>query len=125
MSTPVLPSEARAKISKWHGEDVLLEGWLGECKGYNCHIFDTLSEAKIVANGSSKSPGLRKAMDNSLSIGTALNFDDVAAPMQFQKVQLFGRLSDRCRGLFVGCTDRVPDIQPSAIGLASQFKKVN
>jgi hypothetical protein len=125
MSTPVLPSEARAKISKWHGEDVLLEGWLGECKGYSCHIFDTLSEAKIVANGSSKSPGLRKAMDNSLSIGTALNFDDVAAPLQFQKVQMSGRLSDRCRQFTAGCLDRVPDIQPSSIGLASKFKKEN
>ena len=123
MAKPVLPSEARAKIHDWHGEDVFVEGWLGECKGYNCHIFDTLSEAKVVANGSPETSAWDNAMDDSLSIGSALNFDEVAAPMQFQKVQLFGRLSDRCRGFLGGCTDRVPDIQPAAIGLAANYRK--
>jgi hypothetical protein len=105
--------------------DVLVEGWMGECKPLNCHIFDTLAEARMVAKGNPKSAEWNQALDNSLGIGDALNFDELADPLQFQEVQLFGRLSDRCRKLLVGCTDRVADIQPAAIGLAAKYKKAN
>jgi hypothetical protein len=121
----VSTQEARDNIHAWNGRDVIVEGWLGTCQGYDCHIFRTLADAQIVAKGNPKTKEWRSAMDRSLGIGSATNFDELAAPLQFQEVQIFGRLSDACRGWFTGCTDRISDIQPANIGLAKLYKKVN
>ncbi len=122
---PVSPEIVRKNIHNWNGRDVVIEGWLGECKGYDCHIFETLNDAKLAAKGNSESKKWRQAYDRSIGIDSTLNFDELARPLQFQKVQISGRLSDQCRGLFKGCTDRVADILPSGIGLASDYKKEN
>ena len=53
-------------------------------------------------------------MDRRLSIAGDKQFDRVAAPLQFRKVRLRGRISDECRGGYI-CTDRVPDIYPISI----------
>jgi hypothetical protein len=65
--TPVLPSEARANIHSWNGRDVLVEGWLGECRALNCQIFDELAEARVAAKGNQKTAEWKQAMSKSLS----------------------------------------------------------
>ena len=120
---PVSPVEVLNNIHAWNGRDVTVEGWLGVCKGYDCRIFPTLADAIAVKSSEPSSKEWMAAFDRGLGIGSALNFDELAAPLQFHKVQISGRISDVCRGLHSGCLDRAPDIQPSAIGLADLYKK--
>jgi hypothetical protein len=121
----VSPKEALDNIHAWNGKDVIVEGWLGTCKGFDCNIYDTLADARIAAQGSHKSTKWQTAIDRGLGIGDALNFDELAAPLQFQKVQISGRLSDNCRRSSALCKDRSSDIQPKNIMLTKFFKKEN
>jgi hypothetical protein len=104
---------------------VRVQGWLGKCQGLDCAIYPTLAEAKSVAVDDSKSPEWQTAMKHRLSIGTAYDFDEQAAPLQFGFVTIVGILSDMCRGWHGTCLDRAPDLTPLAITAVQPTKKAN
>ena len=117
-------TQAAKHIHAWNGNDVIVDGWLGNCQGLDCGLYPTLADAEMVAQGTT-SDAWDKAVDRRLSIGSNREFDRTAAPLQFKHVQVRGRLNDVCRGWMTSCTDRVPDIQPRSITLASNSDKVN
>jgi hypothetical protein len=103
-------------IHAWNGKIVTVEGWLGECAGYNCGIFPTLIDARVVASGDYQSDEWGDAMDRGLSIGSADGFDESAAHLQFERVILKARVNDQCWP--ANCTDRANVLEPISIEAA-------
>jgi hypothetical protein len=108
-SNSLAVEEVVQNIHAWDGREV----WLGKCRGLDCAIYASLDDARrigpIYDNGD-----WRAVMARSLSIGFDKDFDKRAAPLQFKKVRLRGRISDECSGDNI-CTDRAPDIYPISI----------
>jgi hypothetical protein len=122
---PVTVTKARDNIHTWNGRIITVQGWLGNCQGYDCGIYPTLPEAKSVMSDDPHSSQWQSAMNRRLSIGTAYDFDEKAAPLQFQQVSIQAVLSDVCRGWDRGCTDRAPDLVPLSIVVLHPAKKAN
>ena len=123
-NTAVSVREAVDHIHAWNGKDVIVDGWLGNCRGMDCALYPTLADAQLVSQGSG-SAAWDEAMDRRLSIGADKEFDRLAAPLQFAHVRIGGRLNDICRSWMTSCTDRVPDIQAISINLADHSKKAD
>ena len=112
---PVSVADVVDNIHAWDGKIVTVVGWLGTCQGYDCGLYPTMRDAEIVATISSDNGGWKIAMGRRVSIGFDEEFDRAAGPLQFSKVSIRGKVSDECRGLFVGCTDRASDLYPISI----------
>jgi hypothetical protein len=110
-------------IHAWNGKVVTVEGWLGECQGYNCGIFPALTDARVVVSGNYQTDEWRDAMNRSLSIGSADGFDETAAPLQFKRVRLKARVNDECWP--ANCTDRANILEPISIEALSPPAKAN
>ncbi len=105
-----------ANIHKWNGKTVVIEGWLGECGGYDCGLYQSLEDARTVANGDYKTTSWSEAMGRRLGIGYDETFDGNAYFLQFKPVILQARVSDECRREST-CFDRAPDLSPISIRL--------
>ncbi len=112
---PVLVADVIENIHAWDGQFVTVVGWLGTCEGYDCGLYSTLADAKIVAMDSGSMAKWKAAMDRRVSLAFDRKFDQAAKPLQFQQVSIRAKISDECRGLMTGCTDRAPDIYPVSI----------
>ncbi|WOE74196.1 hypothetical protein [Alterisphingorhabdus coralli] len=112
---PISVQEAIERIHQLDGQTVEVHGWLGHCAGYDCALYISKDDAETVAYGDWESDQWLEAMDRRLSIGANKSFDHRAAPFQFQRVAIKGKIDATCRGMFYVCTDRVPDIVPHSI----------
>lgn len=112
---PVSVQDVIDNIHAWNGKIVTVDGWLGKCGGLDCHIHPTLADAKTIALIDYSNDAWKGAMDRAVGIGYDSKFDQTAEPLQLTRVLLKARVSDRCRGWFVGCTDRAPDLTPISI----------
>jgi len=110
-------TEVIDNIARWDGKIYRVHGWLGRCEGLDCAIYATRNDAQIVAGGDYESDAWSEAMDRRLSIASIGDFDDRAAPLQLQKVELIALVSAECRGWNGGCTDRASDLYPFDIKL--------
>ena len=99
------------------GKIVTVEGWLGKCAGYDCHISPSHDDMYTIVVVDYHSEKWSAAMDRSLSIGGSEAFDQVAAPLQFSKVRIKARINDRCWSL--ACTDRADILEPISIKSAN------
>lgn len=117
MSVPqtntVSVEQVTQNIHAWDGQIVTVSGWLGKCRGLDCAIYATLDDARSIGP-IYESNDYQAAMARRLGIGFDAEFDRKAAPLQFRKVRVRGRVSDECRGDNI-CTDRAPDIHPISI----------
>ncbi|WP_229956248.1 hypothetical protein [Parasphingorhabdus litoris] len=98
-----------------NGTAVVVRGWLGICSGNDCGLYQTLDDAKLVADGDHLSDAWAAAMDKRLSIGTDTYFDMVAYHLQFKEVVIRGTVNDHCRNGITFCFDRAGDIDPETI----------
>jgi hypothetical protein len=110
-------------IHSWNGRTVTVEGWLRNCGGYDCGLYQSLEDARIVERGDDSSAVWLQAMDRRLSIAHDETFDAQVAGMKFQKIRLKAGVSDRCHKRFVVCTDRAPDLQPISFKTISNSKE--
>ncbi|MBB3034892.1 hypothetical protein [Alteriqipengyuania lutimaris] len=99
-------------INRWDGHIYRIHGWLGTCEGLDCAIYETHNDAQTAADGDVSSDAWERAMDRRLSIASLGDFDNRAAPLQFEEVELIALVSAECRGWNGGCTDRAPDLYP-------------
>lgn len=99
-------------LNRWDGQIYRIHGWLGECAGLDCAIYATRNDAQTVADGDDSSDAWKRAMVRRLSIASLGDFDNRAAPLQFEEVELIALVSAECRGWNGGCTDRAPDLYP-------------
>ena len=111
----VTVEQVRKNIFLWDGKNVQVSGWLGECGGLDCGLYQTLEDAKLVSAGDYHSDAWKAAMRRRLSIGYDENFDLVAGFFQFQRVIVTGRVNSLCSRPDIGCTDRADDIRPISI----------
>ena len=109
---PVTVEDVNDNIRSWDGQIYRVTGWLGRCEGLDCALYPTLDDARIVASDDYDRAVWSRAMDRRLGIASMGDFDDRAAPYQFQEVELTALVHDQCRGWQSGCTDRVPDLIP-------------
>jgi hypothetical protein len=110
-NVPVTVTEVLRNIHSWDGKIVTVDGWLGNCSGFSCHIHETLDDAELLASGRA---GWDNAIDRALGVGGGKEFDVSAESMQFNQVRLKARVSDECRGWGL-CYDRSPDLHPISI----------
>ncbi|WP_265530045.1 hypothetical protein [Sphingomicrobium marinum] len=87
--------EMKAAPSDFHGKEVVIEGWVMRCQGYDCAIRD------------------HRDMDApSLSIASGTIFDTVVGAQAPVRVKLTATVDATCfSGEFV-CTDRPPELTP-------------
>jgi hypothetical protein len=112
------------------GKPVRAAGFLGECAGYDCHLFadkesynawfafiDAIAlEAKQITSEakSAQAPRRPAEPDGMIGIGGEEAFDRKAAPLQHSYVVITGRVADHsCTG--AGGTDRSSGIEPTDI----------
>jgi hypothetical protein len=98
-----------SNIFAWDGQVVVIDGWLGKCRGYDCGIFpDPITEEKykLVVAGDLSSNEFSK----SLPIGSTPDFDEKAEALQFQRVLLTAKVNDECHKS--ECLDRVNTLEP-------------
>ncbi len=110
----VTTADVIANIHAWNGKEVLVTGWLGQCQRYDCGLYPTLSDAKLVEEGSSGSPEWMTAMDRRLSIGPGKAFDRRAQGLAMKEVIVRATITDQCRQRDQGssCLDRAGDLIP-------------
>ncbi len=106
-------SDVTQHIHVWNNKIVIIDGWLGKCKGYDCEIFDNKADEDAESNylhfhGS-------KPVSPGLFIGSSSIFDKAAEPLQHSRVLLKAVVNDKCYPY--NCVDRadilIPvDIQP-------------
>lgn len=117
--------EVIADIEALDGHDVAIRGWLGQCGGNDCGLYESLEDARTVERGDYDSDEWRAAMDRGLSIGASDSFDAMASMMQFKEVIIRGEVDAMC---MTGhdpdnpdfgwmCLDRAGDIEPEPIRL--------
>ncbi|HQV04032.1 MULTISPECIES: hypothetical protein [unclassified Novosphingobium] len=107
---------ALRNIYFWDGKEVTVVGWLGLCSGLNCGLYPTQKDALTVVQMDSNSDEWSKAVERGLGVGFVGGFDEKAAPLQFHRVKIRGRLNDDCRLFWQNtCYDRVDDIIPISI----------
>ena len=99
----VTVAQILARCDAFKGQPVQAGGYLGECGGYDCHLF---------ADEAAAHKPFRSAP--TIGIGFEEGFDRKAKPLQNQYVVITGRVDDAsCDG--VGGTDRSPGIHPTDI----------
>jgi hypothetical protein len=121
----VTPKQVNRYINLWNGKVVTVGGWIGTCAGYDCRLFSTEADMRIVMAGNSDSPEWHKAFGRGLGIGSAEGFDQAAAPLQGTYVLIKGRVNDICHPWLGsgGCLDRAADIEPISIQAAKPPKE--
>lgn len=107
---PVSVLDVQKNIHAWDGETVTIDGWLGECRGYDCRIYNSLSDARMADQGDMAKTAWMEAMDRSLGIASNDSFDAEAIKAPFTKIRLKAKVSDKCSGSSIICLDRVPDL---------------
>jgi hypothetical protein len=109
-----------ANIDRLNGQTVRVGGYLPECGGYECLLYESQADvlrakAWFAAAGKEhKMPTYE--LPDWVGIGGDNDIDRKAAPFVGRYVVITGRADNRCRfhGKW-GCTDRGPDIHPGAI----------
>ena len=97
-------NEIIAQCDKLMGKTVRAAGYLGNCAGYDCHLFT--DPRGWDAAGPGEYPGI--------GIGSEGSFDRKAAPFQHSYVVITGRVAkDNCTS--AGGTDRSFGIDPTDI----------
>jgi hypothetical protein len=127
-SRPMTIRDVIANIDALNGQPVRVAGYIGECRGYECQLFE--NEAGKVqwdryiadiradaAAGRQLSPGVAEPPTLGIGAGENRTFDRAAEPYANSYVVITGRVSNRCR--FNGqpdCTGRGTDLEPTHIG---------
>ena len=117
--------EVIANIKVLDGQDVSVRGWLGQCFGNDCGLYQSIEDARIVERGDYDSDEWSAAMDRRLSIGPSDSFDAMASIMQFKEVVIRGQVNAKCMtgrdpdnsDFGFMCLDRASDIEPQSIRL--------
>ena len=121
LDRPVSVAEVVDNIDALNGKIVTVRGYLGTCAGSDCEIFvNRADSAKWWGNFAKASAGEHVEDEHVvyLSIGSSVDFDRKAAPLQNRRVTVIGTVSNHCRRGFLGlfkrnvCTDRADDIRP-------------
>lgn len=107
-------AEVVENIHRWDGQIYVVRGWLGKCEGLNCMLHATEEDAQTVSSDI-LNDDWQAAMDRSLSVASIGDFDERAAPYQFQEVKITALVNAECRGWNGGCLDRAPDLVPFSI----------
>ncbi len=107
--------EVNEKIQSLDGKSVAVIGWLGECGGNDCGLYESLDDAKLVAEGAHQSEEWQAVMERRLSIGLDEGFDFMAQFFDYEQVIIFGQVNADCSREGMSCFDRVGDVQPSSI----------
>jgi hypothetical protein len=106
-------------IHALNGKTVRVRGYLGECMGYDCGLFQDRSEWEQTERWlAATAKGQRGHLPPDwLGIGGSPDFDAKAQPFVRRYVLITGKLDDSCRDeqLRPGCTDRAPELEPIAI----------
>lgn len=118
--------EVVPRIDELNGQTVSAAGYLAQCGGYECVLYRTQEDADDWGRGIADArAGKPLALPDypTLGIGTGTNFDfdAKAAPFTNSYVVITGTITNECR--FEGkpgCTDRGPDLRPTAIRAGSE-----
>ena len=102
---PVTVEWLHKNVVDWDGRVVVVDGWLGRCKGDDCGIFSTKESASLVGSG---------MLDGGVPIGATDEFDRAAEKLQFSRVLLKARINKECFNN-PGCKDRSDVLQPISI----------
>jgi hypothetical protein len=115
--------QAVPRIEELNGQTVSVAGYLASCGGYDCTLFRNKDDAdewdRYMAHAqANERPSLPFPDHPILGIGSGTNFDfdAKAAPFTNSYVVITGTMTNECR--FEGkpaCTDRGPDLKPTAI----------
>ena len=103
------PAQVSANIPAWNGKEVMVEGWMGECQGNDCAIYDSLDDLRTVEAGDSRSDSWSAAMSRRLAFGPSSAFDAIAARKYMQRVIVRVIVTGKCKPF---CIDRAGDAQP-------------
>lgn len=109
-----------ANIDALDGHTVTVAGYLGECMGYECSLYidrqDYDETRRWLADLRARNRLPQFPQPPSLGIGSDNNFDRKAAGFINSYVLITGEVMNDCRWKGErGCTDRSPDIKPTAI----------
>ncbi|MEP9361105.1 hypothetical protein [Sphingomonas sp. KR3-1] len=103
-----------ARCEALKGKPVQLAGYLGECAGYDCHLYAEKARYDAAFAAGAKDRGKLAEPDASIGIGGEEAFDRKAAPLQHSYVVITGTVAkDTCTG--AGGTDRSAGIEPTDI----------
>ena len=113
------------RIEELNGETVSVAGYLSECGGDDCILYRTKADsdefdAFLAAARANQRPPFPDVSMLGIGSGTNFDFDAKAAPFTNAYVVITGTVTNECR--FQGkpaCTDRSPDLKPTAIRAAS------
>ncbi len=112
------------RIEELNGETVSVAGYLSKCGGYDCILYRTKADADewnrfMAALRANRQPAFPDLPTLGVGSGTNFDFDAKAAPFTNSHVVITGTVTNECRfeGKFA-CTDRGPDIKPTAIRAA-------
>ncbi len=113
------------RIEELNGETVSVAGYLSECGGYDCSLYRTKADSDefeefLTAARANRRPPVPDVPMLGIGSGTNFDFDAKAAPFTNAYVVITGTVTNECR--FQGkpaCTDRSPDLKPTAIRAAS------
>ena len=117
--------EVVPRIDELNGQTASVAGYLAECGGYDCTLYRTKADADdwdraIAAAGAGQRPPIPEVPIVGIGSGTNFDFDAQAAPFTNSYVVITGTITNECR--FEGkpaCTDRGPDLKPTAIRAGS------
>jgi hypothetical protein len=119
---PLRVHETIKDIHGLNGKMVRVAGYLGECGGYDCGLFETKGDydrlahiMKIARSGGR--PNLSQMPDwLGIASGNSFEVDKKAAPFVHGYVVITGKVNDICRDeqLRHNCTDRAPELMPVA-----------
>ncbi len=107
--------EVITNIHELDEKEVRVVGWLGRCGGYDCGLYETLADARVIEQGDHNTKAWSDAMSRRLSVGSANGFDNIAWFFEFQRVEIRGYVDSRCREPGVGCFDRASELEPVSI----------
>jgi hypothetical protein len=109
------------RIDELNAQTVSAAGYLAECGGYDCILHRTKQDAdewnRAISDARAGKPlALPDYPMLGIGSGTNFDFDAKAAPFTNSYVVITGTITNECR--FQGkpaCTDRGPDLKPTAI----------
>lgn len=117
--------EVVPRIDELNGQTASVAGYLAECGGYNCILYRTKADADdwnrfLAAVRAGQRVPTPDVPIVGIGSGTNVDFDAQAAPFTNRYVVITGTITNECR--FEGrpaCTDRGPDLKPTAIRAGS------
>jgi hypothetical protein len=118
--------EVVPRIDELNGQTAIVAGYLSDCGGYDCILYRTKADSdefdRFMDAVQAQRPPPPFPDVPMLGIGSGSNydFDAKAAPFTNSYVVITGTITNECR--FEGkpaCTDRGPDIKPTAIRAGS------